>query len=181
MQSIWIYNICYIYIYTIYISSLSLQLPTERAARGVCWVRPLPGTAPHCSPSKFWHAVEPLLLLLHDGGGLEGGALQGGSSDTQQQIQPNFRLESEDCACAALFNLNYLAVNKAQWDRAQTQAWVRVREKGKGGKTGRVFSFLRSVKMRFLFRCRGFELRQQTEMQRPENPVSRTQRTPRKA
>lgn len=66
------------------------------------------------------------------GGGGGGGPLEGGSWDTQQQIQPNFRLESEDCACAALFNLNYLAVNKAQWDRAQTQGWVREQERGEG-------------------------------------------------
>lgn len=31
-------------------------------------MRPLPGTAPHCSPSMFWHAVEPLLLLLNERG-----------------------------------------------------------------------------------------------------------------
>lgn len=40
---------------------------------------------------------------------------------------------------------------------------------------GERLSSLRSVKMRFLFRRRGFELRQQT-MQRTGNPVSRTQR-----
>lgn len=49
------------------------------------------------------------------GKGVEGG---GGLSRYPAADTTEFPVECcGDCACAALFNLNYLAVNKAQWDR----------------------------------------------------------------
>lgn len=102
-----------------YISLLISLLPSlstgTQAARGVCVecvrFQELPA---HCSPSKVCGTrSSPLLLLAREGGRRRRGALKIPSSRYN-------RISSRvcgDCACAALFNLNYLAVNKAQWDR----------------------------------------------------------------
>lgn len=97
-------------------------------------MRSLPGTAPHCSPSKFWHAVEPIVTparVRYRAG--EGCRVRGAAAlEIPSSRYSRISKSGGDCACAALFNLNYLAVNKAQWDRDCRYGWGQ----GRAGRAG---------------------------------------------